>query len=96
MRRASRVCWPYAWAFDYYREHGVPIRVARIFNTYGPRMALDDGRVVSNFVKQALEGVPMTVYGDGSQVGTSEYRCVAFQWTIVSEQSHIMNPRLLF
>ena len=50
--------------FDYHREHGVDIRVARIFNTYGPRMALDDGRVVSNFVSQALRGEPMTVYGD--------------------------------
>ena len=43
------------------------VRVVRIFNTYGPRMALDDGRVVSNFLSQALTGQPMTVYGDGSQ-----------------------------
>ena len=60
-------------AFDYYREHGVEIRVARIFNTYGPRMALDDGRVVSNFVKQAIEGDPMTIYGDGSQTRSFQY-----------------------
>lgn len=53
--------------FDYYRQHGVEIRVARIFNTYGPRMAVDDGRVVSNFVVQALRGEPLTIYGDGSQ-----------------------------
>jgi UDP-glucuronate decarboxylase len=53
--------------FDYHRQYGVDIRVARIFNTYGPRMALDDGRVVSNFVIQALKGRDLTIYGDGSQ-----------------------------
>ena len=54
-------------AFDYHRQSGVDIRVARIFNTYGPRMLENDGRVVSNFVSQALKGTPLTVYGDGSQ-----------------------------
>jgi len=53
--------------FDYHRQFGLDIRVARIFNTYGPRMAPDDGRVVSNFIVQALRGNPLTVYGDGSQ-----------------------------
>jgi len=53
--------------FDYYRQHNLPIRVARIFNTYGPRMLPNDGRVVSNFIMQALQGKPITVYGDGSQ-----------------------------
>ncbi len=53
--------------FDYHRQHGLDIRVARIFNTYGPRMAADDGRVVSNFIVQALRGEPLTIYGDGSQ-----------------------------
>jgi UDP-glucuronate decarboxylase len=53
--------------FDYHRQFGLDIRVARIFNTYGPRMAPDDGRVVSNFIVQALRGYPLTVYGDGSQ-----------------------------
>lgn len=53
--------------FDYHRQHGLKIRVARIFNTYGPRMAADDGRVVSNFIVQALKGEPLTIYGDGSQ-----------------------------
>jgi UDP-glucuronate decarboxylase len=53
--------------FDYNRQHGVPIRVARIFNTYGPRMATGDGRVVSNFVVQALRGEDITIYGDGMQ-----------------------------
>ena len=53
--------------FDYYRQHGLDLRVARIFNTYGPRMHPNDGRVVSNFVVQALLGQPLTVYGNGSQ-----------------------------
>ncbi|PWE32926.1 NAD-dependent dehydratase [Maritimibacter sp. 55A14] len=53
--------------FDYYRQHGMAIKVARIFNTYGPRMHPDDGRVVSNFIMQALAGTPITIYGDGSQ-----------------------------
>jgi UDP-glucuronate decarboxylase len=53
--------------FDYHRQHGTQIRVARIFNTYGPRMALNDGRVVSNFIVQALRGDDITIYGDGSQ-----------------------------
>jgi len=53
--------------FDYKRQHGLPIKVARIFNTYGPRMHHDDGRVVSNFVVQALQGNPITLYGDGQQ-----------------------------
>ena len=53
--------------FDYHRQHGLPIKVMRIFNTYGPRMHPADGRVVSNFIVQALKGDPITIYGDGSQ-----------------------------
>src|SRR6185503_12306610 len=53
--------------FDYYRQHKLRIKVARIFNTYGPRMHEDDGRVVSNFIVQALSGRPITLYGDGQQ-----------------------------
>ena len=53
--------------FDYQRMHGVEVRVARIFNTYGPRMLENDGRVVSNFIVQALRGVPLTLYGEGKQ-----------------------------
>jgi UDP-glucuronate decarboxylase len=53
---------------DYHRQYGVDVRVARIFNTYGPRMAMNDGRVVSNFIVQALNNEDITVYGDGSQV----------------------------
>jgi UDP-glucuronate decarboxylase len=59
--------------FDYHREYGVDIRVIRIFNTYGPRMAKDDGRVVSNFVLQALRGEPITIYGDGSYTRSFQY-----------------------
>jgi UDP-glucuronate decarboxylase len=53
--------------FDYHRQYGVKIKVARIFNTYGPRMDLDDGRVVSNFAVRALKNEPVTIYGDGKQ-----------------------------
>lgn len=53
--------------FDYHRQNNVDIRVVRIFNTYGPRMLVNDGRVVSNFIVQALQGRPITIYGDGSQ-----------------------------
>lgn len=58
---------------DYRREHGLDVRIVRIFNTYGPRMALDDGRVVSNFVAQALKGEALTLYGDGSQTRSFQY-----------------------
>lgn len=60
-RAAETLC------FDYERAHGVDLRVVRIFNTYGPRMALEDGRVVSNFIVQALKGEPLTIYGEGAQ-----------------------------
>lgn len=53
--------------FDYHRQHGLDIKIVRIFNTYGPRMHPADGRVVSNFIMQALRGEPITIYGDGSQ-----------------------------
>ncbi len=53
--------------FDYHRQHQLQIKVIRIFNTYGPRMAIDDGRVVSNFIVQALRGDPLTIYGEGTQ-----------------------------
>ncbi|XP_071710061.1 UDP-glucuronic acid decarboxylase 1-like [Rutidosis leptorrhynchoides] len=60
-------------AMDYHRGDGVEVRIARIFNTYGPRMCLDDGRVVSNFVSQAIRKQPMTVYGDGKQTRSFQY-----------------------
>lgn len=53
--------------FDYHRQHGLDIRVARIFNTFGPRMKPNDGRVVTNFISQALQNQPITIYGDGNQ-----------------------------
>ncbi|WP_448335053.1 UDP-glucuronic acid decarboxylase family protein [Bellilinea sp.] len=56
-----------ALTMAYHRYHGIDTRIVRIFNTYGPRMRLDDGRVVPNFIQQALRGEPLTVYGDGSQ-----------------------------
>jgi len=60
-------------AMDYHRGANVEVRIARIFNTYGPRMCIDDGRVVSNFVAQALRKEPMTVYGDGKQTRSFQY-----------------------
>ena len=59
--------------FDYNRIHGVKVKVIRIFNTYGPRMAVNDGRVVSNFIVQALRGDDITIYGDGSQTRSFQY-----------------------
>lgn len=53
--------------FNHRRQHGIDIKVARIFNTYGPRMHPNDGRVVSNFIAQALQNKPITLYGDGTQ-----------------------------
>jgi len=61
--------------FDYHRQYGLPIKVVRIFNTYGPRMLPNDGRVVSNFIVQALKGDDLTIYGDGSQ--TRSFCCVS-------------------
>ena len=59
--------------FDYHRQHGVRIKVIRIFNTYGPRMAENDGRVVSNFIMQALRNEDITIYGDGTQTRSFQY-----------------------
>jgi dTDP-glucose 4,6-dehydratase len=62
-----------AMTMAYHRSHGIPVRIIRIFNTYGPRMRLDDGRAVPNFLTQALSGKPITVYGDGSQTRSLTY-----------------------
>ncbi|MFN5060603.1 MAG: UDP-glucuronic acid decarboxylase family protein [Chloroflexota bacterium] len=62
-----------AMTMAYHRSHGVETRIVRIFNTYGPRMRLRDGRVVPNFIQQALRGEPLTVYGDGSQTRSFQY-----------------------
>jgi UDP-glucuronate decarboxylase len=66
-RAAETLC------FDYHRTHDVDVKIIRIFNTYGPRMAMNDGRVVSNFVIQALKGDDITIYGDGSQTRSFQY-----------------------
>ena len=58
---------------DYHRQHGVKVKIIRIFNTYGPRMAVNDGRVISNFIVQALKGEPLTIYGNGSQTRSFMY-----------------------
>lgn len=58
---------------DYHRQYGVSVKIVRIFNTYGPRMAMDDGRVVSNFIMHALRGEPLTIYGNGQQTRSFQY-----------------------
>ena len=58
---------------DFHRKYGVKVKIIRIFNTYGPRMAVGDGRVVSNFIVQALDGTPITIYGDGSHTRSFQY-----------------------
>ena len=58
---------------DYHRQYGTKVKIVRIFNTYGPRMAVNDGRVMSNFIVQALQGKPLTIYGDGSQTRSFMY-----------------------
>ena len=70
---------------DYHRQNEVDIRIIRIFNTYGPRMAVGDGRVVSNFVVQGLEGKPLTVYGDGTQT-----RCFCFVEDLIDGMMRLM------
>ena len=72
--------------FDYHRQHKLRIKVARIFNTYGPRMHPNDGRVVSNFIMQALQNQPITIYGDGSQI-----RSFCFVDDLIDIIIHIMN-----
>lgn len=74
--------------FDYHRQHGVDIKVIRIFNTYGPRMAANDGRVVSNFIVQALKGEDITIYGDGQQT-----RSFCYVDDLVEGMIRMMNSR---
>jgi UDP-glucuronate decarboxylase len=77
--------------FDYMRQNRVDIKVARIFNTYGPRMQPDDGRVVSNFIVQALAGNPVTIYGDGSQTRSFTYIDDMTE-AIIRFMDHEINP----
>jgi UDP-glucuronate decarboxylase len=72
--------------FDYHRQHGTEIKVARIFNTYGPRMNPEDGRVVSNFIVQALKNEPITIYGDGTQT-----RSFCYVDDLIEGFVHLMN-----
>lgn len=72
--------------FDFWRKHQTPIRVVRIFNTYGPNMSSNDGRVVSNFIVQALQNEPITLYGDGSQT-----RCFQYVDDLISALTSMMN-----
>ena len=74
--------------FDYHRQHGVDIKVMRIFNTYGPRMDIGDGRVVSNFIVQALKNEDITIYGDGSQT-----RSFCYVDDLIEGMVRLMNSR---
>ena len=78
--------------FDYHRQNNVDIRVVRIFNTYGPRMAVNDGRVISNFIVQALKGEPLTVYGDGSQTRSFCYVDDMVEGIIKAMESDYIGP----
>ena len=78
----------------YHRNHGLETRIVRIFNTYGPRMRLNDGRVVPNFVYQALTGRPLTVYGDGSHTRSFLYCADLIEGTyrlLLSNENHPVN-----
>jgi len=77
---------------DYHRQNNVDIRIVRIFNTYGPRMALDDGRVISNFIVQALKGEPITVYGDGGQTRSFCYVSDLIEGLIKAMESDLIGP----
>lgn len=82
-----------ALCMDYHRQNKVDIRIVRIFNTYGPRMAENDGRVVSNFITQALKGEPITVYGDGKQTRCFQYVSDLIKGMIrMMEQEHFIGP----
>ena len=81
-----------ALTMAYHRVHGVQTHIARIFNTYGPRMRLNDGRVVPNFIAQALEGKPLTVYGDGSQTRSFCYVSDMIRGLILLLDSHEAEP----
>jgi len=78
--------------FEYHRKYGIDIRVARLFNTYGPRMRSDDGRVVSNFIVQALKGSKLTIYGDGSQTRSFCYISDTVRALIALMNSSVIGP----
>jgi nucleoside-diphosphate-sugar epimerase len=76
----------------YRREHGLDVRIARIFNTYGPRLRPRDGRVVSNLLAQALEGLPLTVYGDGTQTRSFCYVDDQVRGLLALERAEVTGP----
>ncbi len=80
--------------FDYWRQHSLEIKVMRIFNTYGPRMHPDDGRVVSNFIVQALKGEPITIYGDGQQTRSFCYvdDLIEGMWRLMESPADFTGP----
>lgn len=88
-----------ALTMAFHRVHGIDTRIVRIFNTYGPRMRLEDGRVVPNFIAQSLRGEPLTVYGDGSQTRSFQYisDLVEGVWRLLESSCHepvnVGNPR---
>jgi nucleoside-diphosphate-sugar epimerase len=81
-----------AMTVDFHRRFGVDTRIIRIFNTYGPRMAPDDGRVISNFITQALRGRPLTVYGDGSQTRSFQFVSDLLDGIVRAMQSGVHDP----
>ncbi len=81
-----------AMALAYHRNHGIDVKIARIFNTYGERMRLNDGRVVPNFVEQALKGKPLTVYGDGTQTRSFCYVSDLVQGIMKLMESRLNEP----
>ena len=85
-RAAETLC------YDYHRQYNVDVRVARIFNTYGPRMAVDDGRVVSNFIVQALLGKPLTIYGNGRQTRSFCYVADLIDGLVKLMNSNVTEP----
>ncbi len=80
--------------FDYHRQYQLPIKVVRIFNTYGPRMNMNDGRVVSNFIVQALRGEPITIHGDGSQTRSFCYvdDLIEVIWRMMQSDQAVIGP----
>jgi UDP-glucuronate decarboxylase len=80
--------------FDYHRQYGVEIKVMRIFNTYGPRMDTNDGRVVSNFIVQALQGSDITIYGDGTQTRSFCYvdDLITGMISLMNSSSEVVGP----
>ena len=79
---------------DYYRQHGVLVKIIRIFNTYGPNMLTDDGRVISNFVVQALQDKDITIYGDGKQTRSFQYidDLVEGMMRMMATEDHFTGP----